>query len=70
MSSRHFPTTNRCQIPAFLHHLAILLTCGDEDDTENKKVVAFTGSLTAEGLNILVAIQNPSKCGDHAKRID
>ena len=67
MDRQHSPTTtNSSQIPPFLRHLATLLTCGDETGADYKKSVAFIGSLTAEGLRILVVKQNPFKSGDRA----
>ena len=42
----HCPTTtNRSQIPAFLRHLATLINCSDESDTNAKNDIAVTGSL-------------------------
>jgi len=69
MGRQHSPTTtnSRSQIPAFLSHLATLLTCDDESDTDYKKSVAVAGSLTAEGLKLLVVTQNPFKSGDRGK---
>jgi len=68
MRREHSPTTtNSSQIPAFLSHLATLLTCDDENDADYKKSVAITGSLTAEGLKLLVVTQNPFKSGDRSR---
>jgi hypothetical protein len=56
--------TNPSQIPPFLRHLATLLTYDDENDADYQKSVAVTGSLTAEGLQILVVTQSLFESGD------
>ena len=48
------------QIPDLLRHFAILLTCGQKEDPETKRVIAVTGKHTAAGtLNTMVITQNP-----------
>ena len=59
MDRRHFATSDPNQVPAFLRHLATLLTCGHEDDPDAKIVIALTGTLTNEELRIVVVTQNP-----------
>ena len=59
MSRRHSPTSDRSQVPAFLLHLATLLTCDRKDDAGAERVIAVTGSLTNEQSRTLVVTQNP-----------
>ena len=59
MNRRHSPTSDRSQPPAFLSHLATLLTCDHKDDADAKRFIAVTGSLTNEASRILVVTQNP-----------
>ena len=59
MERRCSPTSNQGEIPAFLGHMATLLTCRDERDADAKKCISVTGSLTAEELRTLVVTQNP-----------
>ncbi|KAL4065139.1 hypothetical protein J3A83DRAFT_4166339 [Scleroderma citrinum] len=48
------------QIPEFLRHFVILLTCGQWGDPYANRVTAVTGNLTAEGrLNTMAITQNP-----------
>ena len=54
MDRRCSPTSDRKQVPAFLRHLATLLTCGAS------RVIAVTGTLAAEELRTLIVNQNPS----------
>ena len=58
MNRRHSPTSDRSQAPAFLSHLATLLTCGSKDDADAKRDIAVTGSFTNEESRILVVTQN------------
>lgn len=49
------------QAPAdYLRHLATLLNCSTPDDPDAKKVIAVTGILTTEEIQILIVNQNPS----------
>ena len=59
MDRRCSPTSDRKQVPAFLRHLATLLTCGASDH-DAKRVIAVTGTLAAEELRALIVNQNPS----------
>ncbi|KAL4075285.1 hypothetical protein V8B97DRAFT_2022279 [Scleroderma yunnanense] len=48
------------QIPEFLRHFVILLTCGQWGDPYANRVTAVAGNLTAEGsLNAMAITQNP-----------
>ncbi|KAL4065134.1 hypothetical protein J3A83DRAFT_4099532 [Scleroderma citrinum] len=48
------------QIPEFLRHFVILLTCGQGGDPYANRVTAVTGKLTDEGrLNAMAITQNP-----------
>ncbi|KAL4065128.1 hypothetical protein J3A83DRAFT_4099768 [Scleroderma citrinum] len=48
------------QIPEFLRHFVILLTCGQWGDPYANRVTAVTGNLTTEGrLNTMAIAQNP-----------
>ncbi|EDR06078.1 uncharacterized protein LACBIDRAFT_294726 [Laccaria bicolor S238N-H82] len=66
MKRRHPPTSRQREkeAPAFLRHLATLLTCGSKDDAEARRVIAVTGSLFDEELRTLVVTQNPSGSTD------
>ena len=57
MNIRHSPISDWSQAPAFLSHLATLLTCDHNDDADAKRVIAVTGSLTNEASRILVVTQ-------------
>jgi len=59
MDRRCPPTSDRKRVPAFLRHLATLLTCGASDDPDAKRVIAVTGTLAAEELRTLIVNQNP-----------
>ena len=58
MNRRDSPTSDRSQVPAFLRHLATLLTCDRKDDADAERVIAVTGSLTNEESRTLVVTQN------------
>jgi hypothetical protein len=58
MNRQHSPS-GQSEVPTFLRHLATLLTCGSKDDADVERVITVTGSLTNEGLRILVVTQNP-----------
>jgi hypothetical protein len=64
MDRRCPPTSDREQVPAFLRHLATLLTCGASDDPDAKRVIAVTGTLDAEELRTLIVTQNPFGSSD------
>jgi hypothetical protein len=66
MDRRCSPTSDRTQVPAFLSHLATLLTC--DSDSDAKRVIAVTGTLTAEELRTLIVDQNPSG-SDHVSEL-
>ncbi|KAL4062325.1 hypothetical protein V8B97DRAFT_2012776 [Scleroderma yunnanense] len=52
--------SDNSQIPEFLCHFVILLTCGQEGDPYANRVTAVTGNLTMEGrLNAMAITQNP-----------
>ena len=67
MNTRHPPSSDRSHIPAFLRHLATLLTCGQKDDPDAKRVIAVTGgvalvdspTLAYDELRALIVTQNP-----------
>ncbi|KAL4070681.1 hypothetical protein J3A83DRAFT_4372865 [Scleroderma citrinum] len=52
--------SDNSQIPEFLCHFVILLTCSQEGDPYANRVTAVTGNLTMEGrLNAMAITQNP-----------
>ena len=58
MNRRHSPTSDRSQVPAFLRHLATLLTCDRKDDADAERAIAVA-SLADEESRTLVVTQNP-----------
>ena len=64
MNRQCSPTSDRKQVPAFLRHLATLLTCDTSDDPDARRVIAVTGTLAAEELRTLIVSQNPSGSSD------
>ncbi|KAF8956270.1 hypothetical protein BDZ97DRAFT_1958891 [Flammula alnicola] len=58
MGTRASPTSKKTEVPLFLRHLVALFTCNDTFDNE-AKAIAVTGSITIEGVRILVVTQNP-----------
>ena len=48
------------QIPDLLRHFAVLLTCGQKEDIDAKRVTAVTGRVTTQARsNTMVITQNP-----------
>ena len=64
MNPQCSPTSDRKQVPAFLRHLATLLTCDTSDDPDARRVITVTGTLAAEELRTLIVSQNPSGSSD------
>ena len=60
MSAADAPSSTRGgDVPAFLRDIATFLTRGSSGDKEGKQVVAVTGTIEQDSVEILVVTENP-----------